>query len=85
MVTNEIPAHLRWACRRGMLELDVILGNFLEEQYLKVSPSEQAIFAQILDSEDQNLYQWLTGSVMTPIPEWAVLIEKIRSHAKNRH
>ena len=85
MVTKEIPAHLRWACRRGMLELDVLLGNFLQEQYLNLSTKEQTIFVQLLSSEDQSLYWWLTGSSTAPVPEWAALIEMIRHHAKNRH
>lgn len=84
-MTNEIPAHLRWACRRGMLELDVLLGNFLEEHYLKLSPETQAVFVQLLSNDDQSLYLWLTGKATSTTPEWAALIEKIRYHAKNRH
>ena len=30
----ESMQRIRWACRRGMLELDVLLGNFLDHAYL---------------------------------------------------
>ena len=46
---KEIPPRLRWSCRRGMLELDVLLGNFLEEAYFGLTPSEQELFVKLLE------------------------------------
>ncbi len=80
-----IPPRLRWACRRGMLELDVLLGNFLEEAFLLLSDSEQALFIQLLDASDQDLFLWLTGKAVTSDQSFIPLIQKIRDHAKYRH
>ena len=81
----EIPSRLRWACRRGMLELDVLLGNFLEEAFLSLSSLEQAIFIHLLESNDQDLFRWLTGKSDPSEPDLFKIVEKIRYHAKHRH
>lgn len=80
-----IPPRLYWACRRGMLELDVLLGNFLKGAYGSLSENDQALFVRLLESSDQDLFVWLTGKEQVPDPEFAAMIEKIRSYAKHRH
>ncbi|MCC2666247.1 MAG: cptB [Gammaproteobacteria bacterium] len=80
-----IPPRLRWACRRGMLELDVLLGNFLEEAFLFLPESEQALFIKLLDASDQDLFLWLTGKVIPSDQSLIPVIKKIRDHAKYRH
>jgi antitoxin CptB len=81
----EIPPQLRWACRRGMLELDVLLGNFLEEAFQSASPDDQANFARLLDNNDQDLFMWLTGRTEAPDTTTARIVGKIRQHAQTRH
>lgn len=80
-----IPPALRWACRRGMLELDVLLGNFLEEVYPQLAPDDQSLFAKLLDDNDQNLFLWLTGKEQCADLELAQIVQKIRYHAEHRH
>ncbi|HVV67888.1 MAG TPA: succinate dehydrogenase assembly factor 2 [Gammaproteobacteria bacterium] len=53
------PGQLRWQCRRGLLELDVLLGNFLERKYPAISSHQQTAFAALLESTDQELINWL--------------------------
>ena len=50
---------LRWACRRGMLELDLILGPFVEGPFELLEESDQLRFEALLECEDQNLFLWL--------------------------
>jgi antitoxin CptB len=85
MSDDKILSKLRWACRRGMLELDVLLGNFLAEAYLKASPIDQALFVELLDNGDQDLFEWLTGRTTPPEANTAIIVAKIREHAYNRH
>ncbi len=75
---TEIPARLRWACRRGMLELDVLLGNFLNQAYSGLSESEQNLFIRLLDCSDQDLFMWLTGKELPTDEELGVIVAKIR-------
>ncbi|HLQ26399.1 MAG TPA: succinate dehydrogenase assembly factor 2 [Acidiferrobacterales bacterium] len=51
---------LRWQCRRGQLELDLILNDFLERHYAALSEAEQNAFARLLQLPDPTLLQWLT-------------------------
>lgn len=52
---------LRWASRRGMLELDLILQPFVENDYLSLSAENQQRFCQLLECEDQDLFAWFLG------------------------
>lgn len=49
---------LRWATRRGMLELDLILLPFLENVFPSLAEREQLLFEQLLESEDQDMFNW---------------------------
>lgn len=51
------------SCRRGILELDIILLNFLEDQYFTLDDSMQKKFIYLLNESDQNLYLWLVKGV----------------------
>ena len=46
---------LIWACRRGMLELDILLSRFVEEHYDLLSEDEKLRFDVLLECEDQDL------------------------------
>ncbi len=54
-------ARLRWRCRRGMKELDLLLLRFLEQDYPAASPPERAAFARILDLQDPEIFGYLVG------------------------
>ena len=49
---------MRWACRRGMLELDLLLEPFVEEFYETLEESDQLRFEVLLECEDQSLFLW---------------------------
>jgi len=49
---------LRWASRRGMLELDLILSPFLENVYPRLGSEQQKLFQRLLNCEDQDLFNW---------------------------
>jgi len=68
-----------------MLELDLLLGNFLEEAYPALSEEEQGVFIRLLDENDPDLFSWLTGKRVHENPEVNNMIEKIRYHAEHRH
>ncbi len=46
---------LRWHCRRGVKELDVVLSNYLEKHYLNSSQESQMAFKELLQLEDPYL------------------------------
>lgn len=50
-----------WTCRRGMLELDVILIPFAEQYFEQLSEQQQSVFVRLLDEADPDLFNWLMG------------------------
>lgn len=92
----QIPAKLKWQCRRGTQELDNLLLSYLERNYANAPLSEQQHFQQLLDLEDSELLQLLFSNnpsgLMTASPpkDWQsysnqpdlnYLVEKIRHSA----
>ena len=75
---NDIE-RLRWQCRRGLLELDYLFADYLDQQYAKASAEEQAAFRALLDQQDPDLQHWLINTDELPTePEMASLVKKLR-------
>lgn len=70
---------LRWRCRRGLLELDVVLKDFLDRGYLKLSPAEQETFEKLLAVDDETLLAYVQGKQNSPKQELMQLIAKLRN------
>jgi antitoxin CptB len=75
---------LEWACRRGMLELDVLLNNFLKEVYPSLSEQDKLSFIELLTYQDPVLFDYLMGRVVPEDDNIAKIAEAIRAHAKSR-
>ena len=75
---------LRWACRRGMLELDVLLSGFLNDRFLCLNVSQKAQFASLLTYQDPEIFDWLMGQSRPSNEGLASIVDEIRSHAKSR-
>jgi antitoxin CptB len=69
---------LRWRCRRGLLELDLILQNVLAGPYHRLSEAERAAFNRLLETPDNDLLAWLQGHDRPADPELIELVRKIR-------
>lgn len=83
IIVNDM-SRLRWACRRGMLELDVILGNFLNEAYLSLELDDKQRFVDLLSCTDPELFAWLLGHEVPTDPDTLKMVEIIRRHGKSR-
>jgi antitoxin CptB len=77
-------SRLLWACRRGMLELDVLLTNFLKEAYPALSIENKQLFIELLNCSDPELFQWLMGREIPSDVNLAKITEEIRHHARSR-
>lgn len=83
-MTPSPNSRLKWACRRGMLELDLVLLAFFDEQFSCLSMEEQSVFEDFLAEADQDLYAWLLAFKPCPQQRFHPLLVKIRHHAE-RH
>ncbi len=53
---------LRWRCtHRAMLEMDVVLGHFLDNHFAKLSEEQAAEFVRLVEMEDQDLRPLILG------------------------
>ncbi|MGH8643190.1 MAG: succinate dehydrogenase assembly factor 2 [Gammaproteobacteria bacterium] len=69
---------LKWRCRRGVRELDLILGEFLETRFGTLSRNQQELFGHLLDQNDQDILAWLAGKSPPETPALQVLIHDLR-------
>ena len=67
---------LRWRCRRGMQELDVLLTRYVNERFCGASNLEQDLFKELLETRDTDLYAYCLGLERSP-PRFAALVERI--------
>ena len=61
MFSEKRYARLKWACRRGMLELDVLLMPFVEGGFTELPEQGKIDFERLLTSDDPDLYAWFMG------------------------
>ncbi len=74
---------LRWRCRRGMRELDVLLTRYVDEEYHTAAPEQQEAFRRLLDIQDPVLHAYFLGRQIAPDPVLATLIARITAGAQN--
>lgn len=70
---------IRWLCRRGMKELDVMLARYLESRWPDAAAPERAAFAALLELQDPVLYDVLLGRGIMDDDAQADVIERIRA------
>jgi antitoxin CptB len=73
------PQRLHWQCRRGMLELDLILSRFLTVAYRALDAEDKTRFARLLEEEDQVLHRWFMGASAPLDDGMRDLVERIRA------
>ena len=52
---------LRWRSRRGMLELDLLLLPFFEEEFRNLPNETQLTFVKLLEEDDPDLLMWFSN------------------------
>ncbi len=54
---------LRWQCRLGLLELDLVLNSFLDEHYASLNEMQIGAFKELLEFPDQELLNLIMARV----------------------
>ena len=78
MPESSLKKRLAWQCRRGMLELDVILLPFLEEHFSQLNETQQNLFSDLLKEADPDIYTWLMGFGRCQQPALAEIVALIQ-------
>ncbi|WP_086932691.1 succinate dehydrogenase assembly factor 2 [Agarilytica rhodophyticola] len=71
---------LRWATRRGMLELDLVLLPFLENVFPSLSDDHKVLFETLLTCEDQELFNWFLKKGNPEDPDMKIIVDIIRAN-----
>ena len=69
---------IRFQTRRGLLELDILLGRFMDKEFQHLSDDEMAVFVEILDLPDQEFLALVNEKEEAGKPYFVPLLEKIR-------
>ena len=69
---------VRWRCRRGLLELDIVLGRFIEAHYAQLDGVELQAFDALLDMPDTVFWDMISGRKEAEPGEQQALLEKLR-------
>lgn len=72
-------ARLQWRCRRGMLELDLLLRDFLQHGYNGLNDRGRSAFLMLLDYPDAVLLELLMGRATSTDPEINRVVDSIRA------
>jgi antitoxin CptB len=71
--------HLKWHCRRGMRELDLLLVTYCEQFYATAAVTEQQTFIDLLELQDDLIYDYLFGEKPPDTVAMAALVSKIKT------
>lgn len=70
---------LRWKCRRGMLELDLVLNQFLEQEFLALDSTSKQAFETLLEAGDEELWTLITDEEASAAPELQAVMARLRA------
>jgi len=68
---------VRWRCRRGLLELDLVLEAFLARGYERLDAAQRGLFNELLDRPDNDLLDLALGRCQ-PEPRYRAVVEMLR-------
>ena len=73
---------LKWACRRGMLELDVLFEPFVEAAFDSLPDAQKLAFMRLLECDDPDLFAWVMGHEECKDPELKHIVEVVVNRVK---
>ncbi len=67
------------AWRRGFREADLILGGFFDAEGSTLSEDELAMFEQLLEQPDHDIFAWIQKRIPTPTAFETPLMRRLRA------
>lgn len=78
MIDPKTKAKITWNCRRGMLELDLLLSSYLQKELEQLDSARLVQFEALLENQDPDLYAWLMGYEQPP-EDFGEIVQHIRN------
>jgi len=70
----------RWRCRRGMLELDIVLQQFMDQNYRQLDETELLQFERLLALPDNDLWDLISGKQVNCDTQWRAVLELLQKN-----
>lgn len=77
-------SRIQWACRRGMLELDVAIMPFFKYEYDTLNDTDKKAFVALLKADDPDLFNWMMDHGEPADPELKRIIRLIQQRNRDR-
>ena len=72
-----------WPSRRGMLELDVLLGPFATDALPLITAAQQQVYVRLLSQQDPDLFAWFMGHQESDDKELAAMVAMVQDYAQS--
>ena len=79
MVDAQRLSRIRWRCRRGMLENDLVLTRFLDGRGSTIDEDEILMLDRLLDLPDTDLWDLLSGRTQPSEVSVMPLLQQLRT------
>jgi antitoxin CptB len=70
---------LRWSCRRGLLELDLVLLRFMDSRYASMKTADVELLKELLDYPDQDLWDMIIGRLQPADKRVTPVLDMLRA------
>jgi len=70
---------LQWKCRRGLLELDLVLDRFLHQEAAQLDANTLDLLNELLDYPDNDLWDIVNGRSEEYAPRHKPLVDVLRA------
>ncbi len=67
------------AWRRGMREMDLVMGHFADQEIAAMSEAELDEFENLLEAPDPDVYAWIVGEAPAPPERDTPLFARLRA------
>ena len=76
---TRLDRRLRWRCRRGVREMDLLLDRFLAAAGGPLDEDTRQALERLLDRPDRDVLDWIARRRPPPDAALAALVDRIRS------
>ena len=79
MIDERRLARIRWRCRRGLLENDLVLARFLDARGAAITDDEVTQLDRLLDMTDNDLWDLIAGRAEPDDAALAPMVQALRA------
>ena len=76
---DELDKAIRWQCRRGMLELDLVLAKLLDRHLSNLTPEDKAALLELLGLPDNDLWDLILGRAQSDNKRFETIVALLRA------